>query len=314
MLQPWLIAFVIFAAIFLAVQFAYGYFFQDLRRQRKANRRFSDLHSANRSERQQQVVRNRAAISGGRGGELTGIEKFLLQSGMESSKAFLALLFFGIWLAVGIAAPGLPGYLSFPLGGVLATAVVFGLLSFRRSRRMNRFAEQLPDVLDVIVRSLRAGHPLPVSLSLVAREMPAPAGDEFALACDEITYGREVREALDNLYWRVGYSDLQLFVTSISVAYQTGGNLADILGRLSKMLRERFRMRRKVKSLSAEGRFSAVALSLFPFIMFGIINLITPVYYGLVWGHPILIMAFGVGAVLLVIGNIVMYRMVNFKI
>jgi tight adherence protein B len=314
MLQPWLIAFFIFAAIFLAVQFVYGYFFQDLKRRRRANERFLNLRDAKAPDRQQQVVRYRAAMAGGRGRDLTRLEKLFLQSGMEARKTLIALIFFGVWIALSVALPVLPWLLTLPAGGVVAALSVFGILFVKRARRVQRFAEQLPDVLDVVVRSLRAGHPLPVSLSLVAREMPAPAGDEFALACDEITYGRDVREALDNLYWRVGYDDLQLFVTSISVAYQTGGNLADILGRLSKMLRERFRMRRKVKSLSAEGRFSAIALSLFPFLMFGIINLIAPVYYGLVWGHPILSMAFGVAAILLVIGNVIMYRMVHFKI
>ncbi|WP_160310455.1 type II secretion system F family protein [Microvirga vignae] len=204
-----------------------------------------------------------------------------------------------------------------PLGVVLSGAAaalsIIGFLLFMRTRRIGRFAEQLPDIIDVIVRSLRAGHPLPVSLSLVAREMPDPAGSEFALVFDEVTYGRDVRDALGNLYRRVGYEDLGFLVTSIAVSYQTGGNLGDILARLAKMLRERFRMKRKIKALSSEGRFSALVLSLFPFVMFGIINMINPKYYGDVWGSPYLTLAALTGALLLTVGNFIMYKMVNFK-
>src|SRR3954464_8441463 len=103
---------------------------------------------------------------------------------------------------------------------------------------------------DVVVGGVGAGTPLPVAVSLVGREMPSPAGPEFTVVFDEISYGREIREALDNLHNRVGHPDLKFLITSVAIAHQTGGNLGEILSRLSKLIRERFRMRRKIKSLS----------------------------------------------------------------
>jgi hypothetical protein len=128
-----------------------------------------------------------------------------------------------------------------------AAVLVGGWLRLRAARRRERFGEQLPDVLDIVVRSLRAGHPLAVSLSLVAREMPAPAGPEFALVVDEVNYGRSITEALENLHARVGYPDLQFFVASTAIAHQTGGNLGEILSRLAALLRQRFRLKRRVR-------------------------------------------------------------------
>ena len=164
------------------------------------------------------------------------------------------------------------------------------------------------------MRSLRAGHPLSVSLNLVAREMPAPAGPEFALVVDEVNYGRSLSEALDNLSERVGYPELRFFVAATAIAHQTGGNLGEILSRLSRMLRDRFRLSRRVRALSAEGRFSGYALSVLPVALFGIINLVSASYYAEFWksaaATPVLATSIG----LLLVGNVVIYRLVNFKV
>jgi tight adherence protein B len=316
MVEPWLIYFLFFATAFLLVQFIYGFVTNDLGTRRRVDQRFASVDSSNSRNANRDIeVKKRKDLAGASpSGLLGGFQLLLLQSGLKVSLLQLALFFAAAWIGLSFAVPRLPvPFLGLVLSGAGAALMITGFLHFKRSRRIARFAEQLPDVIDIIVRSLRAGHPLPVSLSLVAREMPEPAGTEFTLTCDEITYGREVREALENLYRRIGYEDLSLLVTSISVSHQTGGNLGEILGRLSKMLRERFRMRRKVKSLSSEGRFSALALSVFPFVMFGILNVISPQYYGDVWGHPFLNIAAGISAILLVTGNIIMYKMVNFK-
>jgi tight adherence protein B len=197
---------------------------------------------------------------------------------------------------------------------LLSTAIITILfVRHTRDRRILRFNEQLPDVLDLIVRSLKAGHPLPISLSLVAREMPDPAGTEFGIASDEITYGLDVPAALQNLSRRVGDPDLLLVVVSATIQAQTGGNLSEILFRLSKLIRDRFKLRRKVASLTAEGRASAVALTILPFALFGAISLISPSYFGDVWNESSARVAVGVAFVLLAIGNFVMRRMVKFK-
>ena len=102
-----------------------------------------------------------------------------------------------------------------------------------RKRRHGKFAAQFPDAMDIIVRSLRAGHPVPVAVGLVAQELPDPIGTEFGIAADEITYGADVETAMRNLYFRVGQEDLPLFVTAVSIQGSTGGNLSEILSNLS---------------------------------------------------------------------------------
>ena len=184
----------------------------------------------------------------------------------------------------------------------------------KRARRIASFGEQLPEVLDVITRSLRAGHPLPVSMALVAREMPEPAKNEFALVVDEVNYGRSFTEALENLYQRVGYPELRFVVAAVSIGHQTGGNLGEILARLSRMLRDRFRLTRKVRALSAEGRFSGYALSILPIGLFALINILSPAYYAEFWKSPSSGTVLAISLVLLLIGNAVILRLVNLKV
>jgi len=165
----------------------------------------------------------------------------------------------------------------------------------------------------VIVRGLRAGHPFRVALALVAREMPDPVGSEFGIVADEIMFGLDQSVAVNNLGPRVGHSDLSFFSTAVNIQLHTGGNLGEILSRLSRMLRSRSKLRLKIRALSSEGRLSAVALSLTPFILFAIITLLAPDYFFSIKDHPITIPAMILGLAMLAIGNIMLYRMVNFK-
>jgi tight adherence protein B len=153
-----------------------------------------------------------------------------------------------------------------------------------------------------------------VALALVAREMPDPIGSEFGILADEVTFGLELTAAADNLVRRVGHEDLAFFAVAVNIQSQTGGNLAEILSRLSQMVRNRAKLRLKVRALTSEGRLSALVLSLAPFILFGIISLIHPAYFGDIRGHPIVVPALIVGLTLLTIGNVIMYRMVHFKV
>jgi tight adherence protein B len=195
----------------------------------------------------------------------------------------------------------------------VATLIVYFFLSMARRRRMARLAEQLSDALDIIVRGVRVGHPFPMALNLVAREMTDPIGTEFGMTGDEISFGLDVRTALGNLYRRAGQEDLLFFVIAINIQTQTGGNLGEVLQRLSRMIRARAKLRLKVRALSAEGRFSAYALTLIPFVLFGIISLISPEYFGAVRHHPLIMPAATLGFFMLLIANIILYRMVNAK-
>ncbi len=162
--------------------------------------------------------------------------------------------------------------------------------------------------------SLRAGHPVPVAISMVARELPDPIGSEFGIASDEITYGADLETAMRNLYFRVGQDDLPLFVTAVAIQGSTGGNLSEILENLSAVIRLRFKMRRKIRALAAEGRASALILSSLPIAMFGIINLVSPDFYSSVWHESITKIALGAAGCWMGVGNFIMYRLVNFKI
>ena len=161
------------------------------------------------------------------------------------------------------------------------------MLRFLRGRRQKAFGAQFPDALDMIVRSLRAGHPTPIALTMVAREMQDPIGSEFGIVVDEITYGADLETALRNLYVRIGQDDLPLFVTAVAIQGSTGGNLGEILENLSDVIRQRFKMRRKIRALAAEGRASAMILSSLPIAMFLIIQIVAPDFYASVWDIPL---------------------------
>jgi tight adherence protein B len=202
-------------------------------------------------------------------------------------------------------------------GGAGLAAALLGpllLLHVMRKRRQAAFALRFPDALDTIVRSLRAGHPVPVAIGMVGRELPDPVGSEFGMVADEITYGADIETALRNMYQRVGHEDLPLFVTSVAIQSSTGGNLSQILENLSKVIRERFKMRRKIKGLSAEGRAGAMIMNLTPFAVFMLINVISPDFYGAVWHLPSTKIVLGGALGWMFVGNMIMRRMVNFKI
>jgi len=188
------------------------------------------------------------------------------------------------------------------------------VLRFLRGRRRKAFGAQFPDALDMIVRSLRAGHPVPIAIGLVAREMKDPIGSEFGIVGDEITYGSDLESALRNLYFRIGQDDLPLFVTAVGIQASTGGNLGEILANLSKVIRERFKMRRKVRALASEGRASAIILSSLPLLLMVIIHVVAPDFYGSIWNEDLTRKVLMAAGGWMAFGNFIMYRMVNFRI
>jgi tight adherence protein B len=242
--------------------------------------------------------------------------RLLLESGMTGGLPKLALFAFGggavmfgaLWhfrqnaMEAGIGA----------LAAALLTPILALLIA--RKRRHGKFAEQFPDAMDIIVRSLRAGHPVPVAIALVAQEMADPIGTEFGIAADEITYGADVETAMRNLYFRVGQEDLPLFVTAVAIQGSTGGNLSEILSNLSSVIRLRFKMRRKIRALAAEGKFSAIFLSGLPVAVFGLINMMTPDFYGSIIQYDMTKWGLGLAFGWMLAGNIVMYKMCNFRI
>lgn len=243
------------------------------------------------------------------------LNQLYTQSGVTGSPLAFGLVFLAAGALIAMAMRVLfSSSLLAVVAVFLLIAFLFPLLWLRRARRrrVTKFESQLPDALDMIVRSLRAGHPAPVAMALVAREMPDPLGTEFGIVSDEITFGLSLEQAARKLSERVGFEGLHLLSVSLSIQSKTGGNLTEILANLSKVLRERRKLRLKIRSLSAEGRLSAIMISLFPLVMFGILALIAPSYYGDVWQNPIITPVFVVFGVWALLGDFIMYRMINF--
>ncbi|MEI8717232.1 type II secretion system F family protein [Mesorhizobium sp. ISC11] len=243
------------------------------------------------------------------------LNRLYTQSGITGNPLAFAAVFLLAGLVVALAMSLL---LNFSITVAIFAFLLIGfglpLLVLRRARnkRIQKFAAQLPNALDMIVRSLRAGHPTSVAIGLVAREMPDPLGTEFGIVSDEITFGLSLEQAVRKLSQRVGFDGLHLLTISLSIQAKTGGNLTEMLSNLSSSLRERQKLRLKIKALSAEGRASAWIISLFPLIMFGILLLVAPSYYGDIWGSPLITPVFLIFGILALFGDFIMFRMVNF--
>jgi tight adherence protein B len=247
---------------------------------------------------------------------IVSFNKLVLQSGLTIGFTKLILfILIGAVAAFG-ATTYFTGDLLYAAGAGLFSVTVapYLFLRIKRGRRHKFFASQFPDAIDIIVRSLRAGHPVPIAISMVARELPDPVGSEFGVASDEITYGADLETAMRNLYFRVGQDDLPLFVTAVAIQGSTGGNLSEILENLSAVIRQRFKMRRKIRALASEGRASALILSSLPIAVFGIVLLVSPNFYSSVWHESITKIILAVACCWMGIGNFIMYRLVNFKI
>jgi len=264
-----------------------------------------------------QLRRERGLTSGGEYRlPLVSFNKLVLQSGLTIGFGRLILIVIVGMIGAFAATMVFEGRLLHAVIAALFSGFVlpFMVLRFLRSRRQKKFAAQFPDAIDIIVRSLRAGHPVPIAINMVAREQPDPIGSEFGTVTDEITYGADLESAMRNLYFRVGTDDLPLFVTAVAIQGSTGGNLGEILENLSGVIRQRFKMRRKIRALAAEGRASALILSSLPIGMFAVINFLVPTFYASVWGEDLTKIALVLAACWMGVGNFIMYRMVNFKI
>jgi tight adherence protein B len=264
-----------------------------------------------------QLRRERGLTSGGEYRlPLINLNQLLLQSGL--SIGFGRLMFvIAVGMALSFAATmTFHGNLTHAVMATLFSGFVLPVLvlKFMRGRRQKKFSAQFPDAIDIIVRSLRAGHPVPVAIAMVAREMPDPCGSEFGIVIDEITYGADLETAMRNLFFRVGSDDLPLFVTAVAIQGSTGGNLGEILENLSAVIRMRFKMRRKIRALAAEGRASAMILSSLPILMFCVIYFLVPEFYASVWQYDLTKICLALAACWMGVGNFIMYRLVNFKV
>jgi len=247
---------------------------------------------------------------------LAWLNRLIVQSGVNWGAAWFPAVYMGISVMVALPVLFLSGHLpSAVVAGLLGgTGLLVLLLSGMRNRRHRQLQDQLPEATDILVRSLRAGHPVASAIRLVARDLPDPIGTEFAIVADEMTYGLDLELAMDNLGSRVGQKDVALIVTAIRIQTSTGGNLAEILSCMSRAVRESLKLRMKVKALSAEGRWSAIILSILPFALFGLLAVVAPQFYSDVWNESIVQVILAASTAWLMVGNFIMFRMVRFEI
>lgn len=243
------------------------------------------------------------------------INQMVVQSGLKLGA-------FGIYkymlIAAFILAPTLFIVKESLLWGVMGFIAGFilplGFVHMAAKRRRAKAVTQLPEALDVIVRSLGAGHPVPVAMALVAKEMPDPIGSEFGMVSDEIAFGSQLTNAVQRFAERIGHPDFDLFAAMIRLQERTGGNLAQLLRANSDTIRGRQKMRLKIKAASAEGRTSAMILNVAPIAVFLLVNLLSPEFYGNVSDEPIVKKTFLGVTIWMFIGNLFMRKMINFKI
>ncbi len=198
--------------------------------------------------------------------------------------------------------------------GLLGSVLPLMFLQARATRTRKKIQDQFPTALDVFVRGLRAGHPIAAALDLLTVEMPDPIGSQFGMVVDEVTYGAELREALRAMAERWDSDDMRMFVVSLSVQSETGGNLAEILENLSRVIRERQSMMLKVRALSSEGRMTAIMLTALPLLTFTVLFIFNPGFYLDVAGDPWFTPGFTVLMVLYLAGYFMIRRMVDLKV
>jgi len=198
--------------------------------------------------------------------------------------------------------------------GVVGSMLPWVFIKFKRKRRFSEFQRQLPDGLDLMARALRAGHAFSVGMKMVGDEFPDPIGPEFGRTVEEISFGIDTPEALRNLTGRVVCVDLKFFVTALTVQRETGGNLAEIIEAISRLIRQRYELFGRIKSLSAEGRLSGYILFGLPFVMAGVLFYLNEEYMSLLFEDPVGHMMIAGAGLMMCIGAFVMRNMCQIKV
>jgi tight adherence protein B len=246
---------------------------------------------------------------------LGGLERLLQQANSQLSIGVFFLLS-GVLGGVGLLIGTFQDYGVFPAFGLSLVGMVLPLLHFQRKRkkRFKEFERQLPEALDLMARALRAGHAFSVGMKMIGDEFPDPIGPEFSRTVEEISFGIDVPQAMGNLNGRVISTDLKFFVTALVVQRETGGNLAEIIEAISRLIRQRFELLGRVKALSAEGRMSGIILFCMPIVMSVLLWVLNESYMRILIEDEIgQMMALGSG-LLMCVGAYVMKNMCDIKV
>ena len=278
---------------------------------RRLNQRLADLSAPITSEGEAAAIVKRAAsgplpmidrlVAENKAG--AGLAKLIEQSGVRTTPSAVIVMS----LVVGIVAALLVSILvRVPFLPIVA--LVAGLsaptlyLMFQRSRRMAKFEEQFPEALDLLSRALRAGHAFQTAMGMVADDLKEPVGPEFRKTFDQQNFGLPLRDALFQLADRIPLMDVRFFTTAVLIQRDTGGNLAEILDNLSHVVRERFRIRREIRTKTAHGRFTGLVLLALPAGLGVILTVLNPDHMNLLFNHRVGHMLIGAAIVMQTVG------------
>jgi tight adherence protein B len=216
-----------------------------------------------------------------------------------------------VGLVVGFAKWGILG----GVGGVgIGIFIPYKLLVRSGKKRLKKFEKQLPDALDLLARGLKAGHAFPSGLQQVAKEMPDPLGTEFSIVYSEFSHGRDLSSALLGLCKRIDLRDLSFFTTAVLIQRETGGNLTDVLEKISVLIRARFQLGNQINALTAEGRLSGLVLALLPPVLVVALMIINPSYVSVLLQHPIGRLMCGGAVIMQLVGMLMIRKIVNIKV
>jgi len=243
------------------------------------------------------------------------LRRLLYQADLKLTVGGLMLICAGAFL--------IPGYLVYWRTHNIIFGVVIGLVFgfapigfvlFKRSQRLAKFEEGLPEALDLICSALRVGHSFNSALGLVTRECSAPVGPEFRICFDEQNYGLELKTALENMTNRVPVQDLRIVVTGILIQKESGGNLAEVLEKAAEVIRERFRLRRQIRTHTAQGRLTGLILTLLPIGLGCALYFINPEMMSLLWTRDIGVKLLYAAGIMIVIGGLIIRKIVNMDV
>lgn len=243
------------------------------------------------------------------------LDRLLLQSGIDLSVG----AFLGLTIILALLGALIASFLGLPLFLLIIAAIAVGMLPLifilnAKSKRMTTIENQLPDALDLMGRAMRAGHAFPSALRMVGSEMPEPIASEFRTVFEEINYGISTQEALINLGKRVPSTDLSYFVIAVLIQHETGGNLSELLGNISTIIRERLKLMGTIRVLSAEGKLSAWILTLLPFVLGMTLLTVNPGFLSVLWTDPLGLRMSIIALSMMVLGIFAMSRIIKIRV
>ena len=307
----------VFAAVFTAGQAAIG-LISVATQKRRVNKRLKVAERVDGVSALVMELRKQRGLdaTGARGKRLRWLSDLIVASGVAYDPKKWTIYVVLVALVGGGAAAFVTKNPLFFIGGALLCGVggPIAYLKYMTADRAKKLGFQLPQALEIIVRSLEAGHPVPTAISLVGREMADPIGSEFGMAADEIAYGATMEQAIARMSERCQHPDVDLFAATVRLQERAGGNLTGLLKLNASTVRERHKMRLKIKAASSEGRASAMILTSAPFVAMGFIMLSSPHFYGDVIHEPVVKWGLTGLGVWMFLGNMVMRRMIDLRL